>query len=192
MTTQSSESKYGKYVIRTMQSGDLWRSRALKRDKPVGAIMTAPSAEASILAVQTALDEIIGEGRRARGADGYPTTREVKDALLAISISKGQQDMLSAHLSAREQIITATQLAAAAGYESFGSANLQYGLLAKSLAEEMDWTPEILNREGMPVWTFVIAVGADDPFVEGAENSHEWRWKMRPQVMDALKQISFT
>lgn len=70
MTTQSSESKYGQFVIRTMPSGDMWRSRALKRDKPVGAIMTAPSAEASILAVQTALDEIIGEERRARGADG--------------------------------------------------------------------------------------------------------------------------
>src|SRR3546814_1352343 len=37
------------------------------------------------------------------------------------------------------------------GYDSYVSANSQYGALARKLAEELDWNPPVFN--GVPTWT---------------------------------------
>ena len=49
--------------------------------------------------------------------------------------------MLEAHLDAPEQILTATQLAQAAGYDDYVVANAQYGTLGRALAEKLEWEP---------------------------------------------------
>lgn len=94
--------------------------------------------------------------------------------------------MLRAHLLAPENIMTATELATAGGYDSYVSANSQYGALGRKLAEELEWNPP--EFKGVPTWTFALAMGADgdtraDMEVMGYE---QWRWKLRLEVTEAL------
>lgn len=112
-----------------------------------------------------------------------PSTEEATKALYRIwpKISAGQKAMLLAHHKAKDQRITATQLAQAAGYASYSAANLQYGLLGGLLFAEM---PEELPRrgDGTPIMTCAIARG--DASEKDAED--DWVWKMRPHIYDAL------
>jgi hypothetical protein len=49
--------------------------------------------------------------------------------------------MLEALLSAPNRTMTATALAATAGYAKFGSANLYLGKLGRMVAEDLGFTP---------------------------------------------------
>jgi len=115
------------------------------------------------------------------GAD--PTVEETAKAFQRIlpKMSDGQRAMLRAHLKAPERRITATQLAAAAGYANYSAANLQYGLLGAMLFAEM---PEDLPRrkDGSPVMTCAIASGDTKLTID----EEHWVWKMRPHVEEAL------
>ena len=120
-------------------------------------------------------------------ATGFPTATEVREALSAISTTDEQRAMLDAHRSAPDHIMTATELARAGGYDSHVSANSQYGKLGRKLAEEMEWSPP--QFKGVPVWTYALATGVDND-VGAEENPLEighWRWRLRPEIVDALQ-----
>ncbi len=95
--------------------------------------------------------------------------------------------MLDAHLDAPNHILTATQLSAAAGKDGHEYANLQYGLLARALAEEMDYTPAERRADGSTIWTFALATGIDPDLAADAEATPEWRWKLRHEIVEALR-----
>ena len=82
--------------------------------------------------------------------------------------------------------MTATELATAGGYDSYVSANSQYGALARKLAEELEWNPPEFN--GVPTWTFALATGADGESRADMEalGYEQWRWKLRPEIAAAL------
>ncbi len=76
----------------------------------------------------------------------------------------------------------------AAGYKDLGAANLKYGEVGRKLAEEMGWSPPE-NDHGVPTWTYALATDADEAVRAGEPSSGhlgDWRWKMRPQVVEAL------
>lgn len=180
------ETTHGRHVIRSMKISGEWNARAFRGKAAVGVVHSAPTEEAAILAAKAAIDASHAVQRAARGPDGFPTAVEVRAALAAISITDGQRAMLRAHLLAPENIMTATELATAGGYDSYVSANSQYGALGRKLAEELEWNPP--EFKGVPTWTFALAIGADgdtraDMEVMGYE---QWRWKLRLEVAEAL------
>jgi predicted HNH restriction endonuclease len=124
--------------------------------------------------------------RAAARKGTVPTVQETVHALSRIlqKASHGQRAMLRAHVNAQDQRITATELAEAAGYANYGAANLHYGLLGAMLFTEM---PEDLPRrsDGTPIMTCAIASGED----QRNDREEQWVWKMRPHIVEAIRQL---
>lgn len=183
----ANETIYGRYVIRSMKVGGEWNARAFRGKTAMGVVLSGESEEAAIIATKAALDAAHAEQRAGRGADGYPTAIEVRAALAAITMTDEQRAMLNAHLRAADNIMTATELAAAGSYDSYVSANSQYGSLGRKLAEELEWNPPVFK--GAPTWTFALATGADGDTRADMEamGFAQWRWKLRPEIVVALQ-----
>ena len=123
------------------------------------------------------------EARVQKRAGAEPSAKEAELAFCRIKrrLSTGHKAMLRAHLRAPSNNITATQLAAAAGYGGYSAANLQYGLLGAMLFAEM---PEELPRraDGSRIMTCVIA-SRDD---QRETPEEQWIWKMRTHIVEGL------
>lgn len=135
------------------------------------------------------LERLLYERQKAKAAARNGADPSVEETAIALQrvlpkISDGQRAMLRAHLKAPERRITATQLAAAAGYANYSAANLQYGRLGAMLFAEV---PEDLpcRKDGSPVMTCVIASGDDQRNMD----EEQWVWKMRPHVEEALRGV---
>lgn len=111
------------------------------------------------------------------------TTSEYEKALKSINIPDSYMAMLKAHYSAPNRTITVTELAKAAGYPTFGTANLHYGTLGKNIGSEICFKPTVFRKDKTPIWTFVLAEG-----VIGKE-SKQWEWTMRPELAEALENL---
>ncbi|MFL0670480.1 MAG: hypothetical protein ACJLS3_03305 [Erythrobacter sp.] len=178
-----------KIIARKTASG--WEARAFDGKAPASEPHTGPSSDEVIVAVKAELDRAAMEERERRGDDGYPTADHVKKAFARLQPNDGQLAMLVAHLNATDHILTATQLAAAAGKDSFEYTNLQYGRLGRELAEEMEFTPaETSSATNQPIWTFTLATGTRDAAeAQPSDEYVEWRWKLRPEVVEALSRL---
>ena len=175
-----------RHSIKTMKSGDGWQARAFRGMAAIGETVTAPTRDSAVLVVKRQLDEAAAKQRTMRGADGFPTVDEVRAALPHLKCNKAQDAMLAAHIHAPDHVLTATQLAQAAGYDDYVVANAQYGLLGRALAEELDWEPQ-KRKDGNPIWTLALATDADGKAREtGEEIAGHWRWKLRPEIVAAL------
>jgi len=110
---------------------------------------------------------------------------EFKKALLSSrrDITDGQHKMLAAHYAASGHKLTATELAEAAEYPSYSAANLQYGLLGRTLGSWMSLKPE-KRLDGSPVWTTILALGSPDSPDDG-----QFEWVMRPELARALEDL---
>ena len=118
----------------------------------------------------------------ARIAGSTPDETRVLEGLRAISpkLHDGQRAMLKAHYHAEDQTMTATELANAAGYPSYSSANVHYGNVGKYLYE---FAPIDIEKykDGSPIYTFYLAEAATESDIE-----KDWRWKLRPEVSKAI------
>lgn len=179
-----------RHEIRTMKSRAGWRAQAKNGSQMVGPILEAGTRDAAVEAVRQFLDRQAEEQLAAVSDDGYPGIDAVRAAFVRLRprITALQQAMLDAHRSTPHQTLTATLLAEAGGYTDYVVANAHYGQLGRALAEELDWTPRDTNPDGSPVWTFALADDADKAAKFGFEGRwpHEWRWKLRPEVLMAL------
>ena len=93
-----------------------------------------------------------------------PPAADYKKALSEIKINEGQKAMLRAHFSAHNRSITYTELAAAAGYDDYKTANLHYGLLGKKLGEALSfnyWE----HDDGSKFYS--SAIGHGNPYTTG-------------------------
>ena len=117
-----------------------------------------------------------------RRAGSTPDEIQVLEGLRTISLKlhDGQLAMLKAHYHAEGQVMTATELASAAGYASYSSANLHYGTIGKLLFE---LAPIELPtyKDGSPIYTFYLGEAATESEIE-----KNWKWKLRPEVSKAI------
>jgi hypothetical protein len=111
-----------------------------------------------------------------------PLPAQYVDAMkrLLPSLSTAHLAMLKAHYRAADRSLTAAQLAKAAGYAGYASANLQYGLMARNLWEELP-TRLPTGPDGQPIYTYALA---DEGDRSGSEA--QWVWKLRPDVAAAM------
>lgn len=118
----------------------------------------------------------------ARKAGSTPDEARVLEVLRTIlpKLHDGQLAMLKAHYHAKDQTMTATELAHAAGYSSYSSANVHYGNVGKYLYE---LAPIELRKykDGSPIYTFYLAEAATESDIKG-----DWKWKLRPEVSKAI------
>lgn len=77
-----------------------------------------------------------------------PNADTYQKALTQINITDKQKLMLKAHFQATNRSITYTELASAAGYDSYEGANSQYGLLGRNLGEAINF--EFVDAEARP------------------------------------------
>lgn len=85
--------------------------------------------------------------------------------------------MLQAHFESPNYDITATQLANMAGFPSFETANLRYGLLASKLLRFF----QIRLERYVKINVLVVLENFDN----------EWHWILRPQVIQALSELQW-
>lgn len=191
MSSQRLSIGYRRKTIIARKTDKGWEARAFDNKAPASQTHVRPTSGDAILAVKADLDVEAAEERSRRSEDGFPTSDVVEKAILRIRPSDGQLAMLKAHLNAPDHILTATELAAAAGKDSYEYANSQYGRLARNLAEEMEFTPsQTYSSTGQPVWTYTLATGVSDgASVEPSDEYVEWRWKLRPQLVEALTSL---
>lgn len=188
------EITHGKYIIRAGPRGLMWQARAFLNGRQVGKNSVADSQGEAVSGLLSFLDEREEQVSAGRGSDGSPLAIEYAEAFDRLGkLPAGYEAMLKAHLNAPDYCITATQLAEAAGYENYNSANLHYGKLGQMLAEELNFNPRT-REDGTPIWTATIAGWDDDVDVdklgramERRENDGHFEWIMRPQVVEALQ-----
>lgn len=190
------ELAHGRYLIKTGPRGQLWQARAYLGNRQVGDNVVADDRETALTKLRKYLDGRDTEVEAGRGADGSPSALEYAEAFDRLGrLAPGYEAMLDAHLRATDQLITAPQLAEAAGYANWSAANLHYGTLGRRLADEMGYNPP-KRENGTPIWTYTLATAAGEgelereqliaSFERYIEDPH-FEWLLRPQVIEALQ-----
>lgn len=180
------EIEHGRYVIKTFASKGGWVARAYRGTSPVGDRLAGDSETAAIEAVREVLDQLQAARVAERAADNYPTATEVREALGAMKLNITQELMLRAHMKAAGHVLSASELAKAAGHAHYVTANGQYGRLGKKLAEALEWQPAP-GPKGVPCWTLTLATGDEGQEGEPSDKPDQhWRWRLRPQLVEAL------
>jgi len=114
------------------------------------------------------------------------TANQFKAALLAIErtgIPEKHREMLMVHCRADKKGLSTGQLAQAVDYPDHKTVNLQYGTLAKRIANELHIIlPETPDKK--PHWWRALAVGKD-------VSSESYLWVMRPELVKALKKLNW-
>ena len=124
-------------------------------------------------------------------ADPIATAEEFKAALLAtrdwIGISPTQLQMLQAQCRAQDATITAAELADQLRFKNFAAARLQYGTLARAIAEKLGYAPPQKGK-GPVRWWFALSTGS-----EGREDAGDgqFKWVMRPELVAALRAMKW-
>ena len=181
MSNQRTKECYRNYVLLSAFNKGKFRGRIWKNKKKIHDI-EGLSVDAVFSTLKDMVDDIIDKKVRERGG-ACPKAKEYIAAFKAIMgvIHVGQFAMLKAHYNAPDRSMTATQLAHAANYAGYESANLQYGMLGDKLNAELNMELPKTN-DGKPIRTFVLATGNDFETDEG-----EWIWVMRPEVAEAVE-----
>jgi hypothetical protein len=96
-------------------------------------------------------------------------------------ITPKQRELLLVHHRAQARVTSATRLAEAVGFENYNAVNLQYGLLARQIADQL----------GIELSESVVA-GVLVEFVDPgfAANEH-FPWVLRPNVAQALEELGW-
>jgi hypothetical protein len=180
--TESGESLHGRYLIRTFSPGLKVSVRAFIGERSV-AFAEAKSMDEALAAIGNLLDDRDGRERAAR-QDGIPTAQEFADAFARLGKKIGSRHwlMLRALHGAPSHTMTATELAAVAGYPTIRTANQKFAGLGRMFADDLEFDPSP-RPDSSPSWISALATSSD---LNHRENDGDWRWTMRPQVADCL------
>lgn len=139
--------------------------------------------EEAVMAVQAALDARERSRASKRREPYIGTVDDYTEAFEQVTLAEHERRMLLAHARAPQQTMTATELAQAAGYDSFTSANAHYGKLAKKIGDAAGLPPRPSDQRDEVTYTFTLASGEGEP-------GEHWRWTLHPEVLDALNSLN--
>ena len=111
-----------------------------------------------------------------------PSVARYKEALRAVYdlLNDGQRAMLRAQYLAPKRTMTATELAAVAGYRSYRGTNLQYGKMGQLLRDVLDY-----NEDGAACYVLSRF------YPPRAVGNPEWLFVMHDKVAQALKELDW-
>jgi len=108
-------------------------------------------------------------------SSAVPKSQRYVAAFRAVrNLTDNHVQMLRIHYYSPQRTVTAAQLALAIGYSEYRPVNSQYGRLAGSVGEQLNFRPT-----GVKLGVFVTFQLIED----------EWHWKMRPEVVQALEEL---
>lgn len=192
---------FGRYEIRSGPFSGTWAANGYRR-KVLVAKASGQSREEAIDKVKARLNQLDGISLAERNEEGAPpaVVYEEAFAVLLPDMPDSYLAMLKAHLSAPEQLMSATRLAKAAGYADYEGANLHYGKLGQRVAEEIGFAPPRRDDES-EIWTCAIArdpsLDTDFPDTSMLDamsrtfDTQHFEWQMRPQVVQALRGLGW-
>ena len=105
-----------------------------------------------------------------------PSAADYRAALTAARPTTAQRRMLLAH--ADRVVMTANELAVAAGYASWRTVNMQYGRLGRRVAEILGLEVPVYDGD-RPLWTAALAEG-------DWSSGGIWTWTAYPPLIDAV------
>lgn len=143
----------------------------------------AANTEEALAGAQAALDIRERARSKERREPHIGTVEEYIDAFSALPLAEHERLMLHAHAHSGDRGMTAGDLAHAAGYEGFQAANSVYGTLGKKVAQLAGLPFKKALASDRFVYTFALASG------EQKKGEH-WRWKMHPEVFEALRSLN--
>jgi len=179
--------KFGPYelVVRDREGshrGVLWRG-----GKQLVAVTAESNAAAKTL-LEVRYYEMRHEQVAARGAYDHDD-QTIATALVYVwpYLTQGQRTMLLTQYRAPLRRMTATELAAAAGYKTYSAVNLWYGKAGFMFFHE---APRLLptGKDGRPVFSFTLSIEGEKP--QDCDKK-DWIWEMRPQVARGLEIAAF-
>jgi hypothetical protein len=112
-----------------------------------------------------------------------PSRAEFQKAfeLIRPKLNSAQLTMLEAHFRAPNHVLTATELASAAGYDNFGPANSQYGKVGTLLRKALG--PAYERFPGQRSYIFL--------WFRSPGKGRSWELHMKEEVVDALKALGW-
>lgn len=122
----------------------------------------------------------------SRPSPNVALAQEYVDALNARPPKDYELAMLKAH--GTHNVLTATQLANAAGYPSYSTANRLYGQLGREIADILHLQPDT-RLDGTQIWTSILAFGSDADAVVTDENAEHFRWEIHANLKQALREM---
>ena len=186
--------RHGRYLIRAALLGGRPTARAFlaeaKQGSGIVAERTGDTLDAAIDALVADLDARSRERRQGRRRIAepdmsVPTREEYAEALSAVRLTDGQWAMLRAHAMAGECGMTAGELARAAGWRNLGSANMQYGLAGRAIADYLGIDlPPRRTAPAEEVATRALA-GAGVARPDGS-----FVWVMHPELAAAVREAT--
>lgn len=182
------ELKHGRYSIRPVIWNGKPKAIALLGDKKVHEVEGA-NLEDATAKMKTELDSMLRARLEKRREPHIGTKDDYVEAFQTIRLNPQQKLMLKTHLNAAGHTLTATQLASAAGYPSYRSANSVYGRLAKKIGDATGLQPKKSRTRDELVYTYILAGG--DTNEEQAEDGAHWRWTLHSEVVAALRELNF-
>jgi hypothetical protein len=111
-----------------------------------------------------------------------PTVVEYARAFRALepTMTPNQRQLLVVHHAAQARVMTASLLAERLGFESYDAVNLQYGMLARQVADQL----------GIDVGDIKIGILVD--FVSPGQTGNEHHlWVMRQNVAEAIEALGW-
>lgn len=157
--------------------GRVWRMKEIVYEQE------GESPESLIKVLRDWVDSSITERATTQGENpDYDQLLRTFQQLLP-SLTDNQLVMLKEHYKATNQVVSMDALAEAAGFPSFSGANLQYGLIGKSLQQ---LAPINLpkRKDGTYIYTSYLASPAEETEDEGY-----WQWKLRPEVAKIIEHL---
>jgi hypothetical protein len=109
-----------------------------------------------------------------------PTRSDFEVALASVQLTVAEQDLLDTFLSRPNATATATELADALGFSSYGVANSAVGRLGRELAAAIPSLVVCRRRDGSPEWWTVVAAGG-----RRASDGH-FEWVLHRELCAAL------
>ena len=104
-------------------------------------------------------------------------------ALDAIPMTPNQKAMLLHHYNAHNRTVTYTQLAEAVGFKDYSAANLQYGLLANALGEELGFPfVHLKGEDGEKFMSSAIGLGVHGEY----KSSEHFELMMHHELAKAI------
>jgi len=136
----------------------------------------------AIATVEAALNAREHSRQQKRREPHIGTVSDYEEAFERIKLGDHEYLMLRAHANAPQQTMTASEIAEAAGFDSYVSANSHYGKLAKKVGDASGLRPPVAGRKNELIYTFILATGE-------REEGDDWRWTMHPEVLEALRTL---
>lgn len=115
-----------------------------------------------------------------------PAAEKYAQALKEINISDSQMKMLEHHYLAHNRTVTYTELANAAGYPSFATANSMYGKLGRALGEALSMS--FVHAESRDEPFYSSSLGADNPY---QSEKSEYQFVMHHELSKALDSLGW-